>query len=135
MTYQNANKSSHLRNVAAYKESTVFPQLPFSQKYIKYISEKMVLKIILVQGFCPLKIKIPSYYLAIFWYPIQFRVRRSWMSQNTTVTYIIAVVKLLFQVATWKYSRLPITWTLATSNLALTWTQIDFPWISVIHSL
>ena len=66
MTYQNANKNSHLRNVAANKESTVFPQLPFSQKYIKYISEKMVLKIILVQGFCPLKIKIPSYYLAIF---------------------------------------------------------------------
>ena len=34
MTYQNANKSSHLRNAAANKESTVFPQLPFSQKYI-----------------------------------------------------------------------------------------------------
>ena len=34
MTYQNANKNSHLRNVAANKESTVFPQLPFSQKYI-----------------------------------------------------------------------------------------------------
>ena len=34
MTYQNANKNSHLRNAAANKESTVFPQLPFSQKYI-----------------------------------------------------------------------------------------------------
>ena len=61
MTYQNANKNSHLRKVAAYKESTVFPQLTFSQKYIKYISEKMVLKIILVQGFCPLKIKITQF--------------------------------------------------------------------------
>ena len=130
MTYQNANKSSHLRNVAAYKESTVFPQLPFSQKYIKYISEKMVLKIILVQGFCPLKIKIPSYYLAIFWYPIQFRVRRSWMSQNTTVTYIIAVVKLLLH-------KLQLENTVDSRQLepSITWTQIDFPWISVIHSL
>ena len=61
MTYQNANKNSHLRKVAAYNESTVFPQLTFSQKYIKYISEKMVLKIILVQGFCPLKIKITQF--------------------------------------------------------------------------
>ena len=33
------------------------------------------------------------------------------------------------------YSRLPITRTLANSNLALTRTKIDFPWISVIHSL
>ena len=32
-------------------------------------------------------------------------------------------------------SRLPITRTLANSNLALTRTKIDFPWISVIHSL
>ena len=61
MTYQNANNSSHLRKVAAYKESTVFPQLPFSQKYIKYISEKMILKMILVQGFCPQKIKITQF--------------------------------------------------------------------------
>ena len=51
----------HLRKVAAYKESTVFPELPFCQKYMKYISEKMVLKIILVQGFCPLKIKITQF--------------------------------------------------------------------------
>ena len=34
----------------------------------------------------------------------------------------------------WPYSRLPITRTLADSNLALTRTKIDFPWISVIHS-
>ena len=34
-----------------------------------------------------------------------------------------------------KYSRLQITRTLANSNLALTRTKIDFPWISVIHSL
>ena len=34
-----------------------------------------------------------------------------------------------------KYSRLPITRTIANSNLALTRTKIDFPWISVIHSL
>ena len=34
-----------------------------------------------------------------------------------------------------QYSRLPITRTLANSNLALTRTKIDFPWISVIHSL
>ena len=33
------------------------------------------------------------------------------------------------------YSRLPITRTLANSNLALTRTKIDFPWISVVHSL
>ena len=33
------------------------------------------------------------------------------------------------------YSRLPITRTLANSNLALTRTKIDFPWISVIHLL
>ena len=33
------------------------------------------------------------------------------------------------------YSRLPITRTLANSNLALTRTKIDSPWISVIHSL
>ena len=33
------------------------------------------------------------------------------------------------------YSRLPITRTLANSNLALTRTKIDFPWISFIHSL
>ena len=33
------------------------------------------------------------------------------------------------------YSRLPITQTLANSNLALTRTIIDFPWTSVIHSL
>ena len=32
------------------------------------------------------------------------------------------------------YSRLPITRTLANSNLALTRTNVDFPWISVIHS-
>ena len=30
-----------------------------------------------------------------------------------------------------KYSRLPITRTLANSNLALTRTKIDLPWISV----
>ena len=29
---------------------------------------------------------------------------------------------------------LPITRTLANSNLALTQTKIDFPWISVIHN-
>ena len=34
-----------------------------------------------------------------------------------------------------KYSWLPITRTLANSNLALTRTKIDFPWISAIHSL
>ena len=34
-----------------------------------------------------------------------------------------------------KYSRLPITRTLANSNLALTRTKIDFPWISVLLSL
>ena len=34
-----------------------------------------------------------------------------------------------------KYSRLPITRTLANSNCALTRTKIDFPRISVIHSL
>ena len=33
------------------------------------------------------------------------------------------------------YSRLPITRTLAKSNLALTQTIINFPWTSVIHSL
>ena len=33
------------------------------------------------------------------------------------------------------YSRLPITRTLANSNLALTRTKIDFPRISVIHLL
>ena len=33
------------------------------------------------------------------------------------------------------YSRLLITRTLANSNLALTRTKIDFPWISVIHLL
>ena len=33
------------------------------------------------------------------------------------------------------YTWLPITRTLANSNLALTRTKIDFPWISVIHSL
>ena len=33
------------------------------------------------------------------------------------------------------YSRLPITRTLANSNLALTRTKIDFPWISFIHLL
>ena len=33
------------------------------------------------------------------------------------------------------YSLLPITRTLANSNLALTRTKIDFPWISVIHLL
>ena len=33
------------------------------------------------------------------------------------------------------YSRLPITRTLANSNLALTPTNIDFPWISFIHLL
>ena len=33
------------------------------------------------------------------------------------------------------YSRLPLTQTLANSNVALTQTKIDFPWISVIHSL
>ena len=33
------------------------------------------------------------------------------------------------------YSRLPITRTLANSNLALTRTKIDFPWIFVIYSL
>ena len=35
----------------------------------------------------------------------------------------------------WIYSRLPITRTLANSNLALTRTKIDFPWISVVLSL
>ena len=34
-----------------------------------------------------------------------------------------------------KYSRLPITWTLANSNHALTWTKNDFPWISFINFL
>ena len=34
-----------------------------------------------------------------------------------------------------RYSWLPITRTLANSNLTLTRTKIDFPWISVIHSL
>ena len=33
------------------------------------------------------------------------------------------------------YSRLPITGTLANSNLALTRTKINFPWISFIHLL
>ena len=33
------------------------------------------------------------------------------------------------------YSRLTITRTLANSDLSLTRTKIDFPWISVIHSL
>ena len=32
-------------------------------------------------------------------------------------------------------SWLPITLTLANSNLALTQAKIDFPWISVIHLL
>ena len=34
-----------------------------------------------------------------------------------------------------EYSQLPMTRTLANSNLALTRTKIDFPWISVINSL
>ena len=33
------------------------------------------------------------------------------------------------------YSWLPITLTLANSNLALTQAKIDFPWISFIHLL
>ena len=33
------------------------------------------------------------------------------------------------------YRGLPITGTLANSNLALTRAKIDFPWISVIHLL
>ena len=33
------------------------------------------------------------------------------------------------------YGGLPMTWTLANSNLALTRTKIDFPWISNTHSL
>ena len=97
MTYQNANKSSHLQRVAAYKESTVFPQLPFSQKYIKYISEKMFLKLFWYKVFVHWKLKFHLTILLFFDIPFihLFRVRRSWMSQNTTVTYIIAVVKLL----------------------------------------
>ena len=34
-----------------------------------------------------------------------------------------------------KYSWLPITRTLANSNLALTPTNVDFPWISILHLL
>ena len=34
-----------------------------------------------------------------------------------------------------KYSWLPITRTLANSNLALTRTNVDFPWISILHLL
>ena len=42
---------------------------------------------------------------------------------------------LVYQYLYKKYSRLPITRTLANSNLVLTRTKIDFPRISVIHSL
>ena len=35
----------------------------------------------------------------------------------------------------YNYSRLPITQTLANSNLVLTRTKINFPWISIINSL
>ena len=48
--------------------------------------------------------------------------------------YIDGTFKLVRQPFT-IYSRLPITRTLANSNLALTRTKIDFPWISVILSL
>ena len=33
------------------------------------------------------------------------------------------------------YSRLPITGTLANSNLAVTRTKVDFPWTYFIHLL
>ena len=67
------------------------------------------------------------------------------------VRFIFSVLARLFQTeliqATFKsflmtsvfcpynYSRIPITRTLANSNLALTRTKIDFPWISLIHLL
>ena len=49
--------------------------------------------------------------------------------------YNVHLCKTLLLLPNCNYSRLTITRTLANSNLALTRTKLDFPWISVIHSL
>ena len=41
----------------------------------------------------------------------------------------------LWEKKKYNYSWLLITWTLTKSNLALTQTKVDFPWISFLHLL
>ena len=55
--------------------------------------------------------------------------KRSKIETTPIMNGLVSIILYVF------YSRLPITRTLANSNLALTRTKINFPWISVIHLL
>ena len=59
---------------------------------------------------------------------------RNYFYHETFVMLIIISI-VLTQALIQIYSWLPITRTLNNSNLALTRTKIDFPWISVVHLL
>ena len=112
----------------------------------------------------PIKHEKGSFVFTIFveWKVVPFGIARSfsWINTLDTAEYLIGFLLYDWLYSLWHgivkqntflsmgsprvittrdvdgtYSRLPITRTLANSNLALTRTKIDFPWISVVHSL
>ena len=66
--------------------------------------------------------------------PISFKRGRA-AEHDTSFLAALAPKKVFITIPPLFYSSLPITRTLADSNLALTRTKIDFPWTSFIHLL
>ena len=55
--------------------------------------------------------------------------------EPTVAFYVNIQDRAIYILHGWIYSWLPITQAIVNSNIALTRTKIDFPWISVTHLL